>query len=251
MKRIWLLTLVALFAGTLTATGTVRQESIAALQGCELALSIIDNEAGEAVESPEVLLFTKDSRNVLKGEAVAGKIVFKELKDGEYGFLAINEGFKNSFFRIVLDCESIGESGRKEVLLPLWKGEGNKTIVLEFAEGADHLQLKDLGLKKEDGSESPEAPTTISRGEVTSSAVKLFRPEYPDVARKMNVKGAVSVKVTIGFDGLIESAEAFDGPKLLRDAAVEAAKRSEFGPTYLMGVPIKIEGILIYRFGVH
>ncbi|QQS42523.1 MAG: energy transducer TonB [Acidobacteriota bacterium] len=209
---------------------------------------MIDNESGEAVESPEVLLFPKAGRSVFKGKAVAGKIVFKGLEDQEYGLLAINDGYKNSWFRISVDCGALGDSGRKNVLLPLWKGEGNKTMVLEFAEGEEHLKLKDLGLTKEDDSASLDAPTRISKGIVNGAAIRLYRPEYPEAARSMRLRGEARVKITIGYDGKVESAELVKGNKIFRDAVEDAAKRSEFAPTFLMGVPVKVQGVLVYQF---
>lgn len=215
---------------------------------CELALSMIDNESGEAVDNPEVLLFRGFEPPTFRGKAVGGKIVLSELKDGGWGVMTISEGFKNSFFRFSLDCSSLGESGRKEVLVPLWRGKDSRTIVMEFSEDGDHLQLKDLGLARKEGDEKPDAPTSISKGFVNGSAKKLFRPEYPETARSMRVRGEVHVRIVIGFDGKVESAELVKGNKLFRDAVEDAAKRSEFYPTFLMGVPVKAEGVIAYNF---
>lgn len=214
---------------------------------CDLALAIIDNESGEAVSSPELLLFTDGGKAVLKSRAVDGKIVFNGLKNGEFGVMTTSDGYKNSFFRISIDCASLGDGNRKDVILPLWKGEDTKTMVLEFDEGAGHLKLKNLGFKGP-GAEEGTAPTRITKGVVNGVATRLYRPEYPAVARAMGERGAVQVKVTIWYDGTVRNVEALSGPPRLREAAEEAARRSEFRPTFLEGIPIKVEGTIVYVF---
>jgi hypothetical protein len=44
------------------------------------------------------------------------------------------------------------------------------------------------------------------------------------------------------------AAEATDGPKELREAAVEAAKKARFAPVFLHGARIKVNGVLTYKF---
>lgn len=215
---------------------------------CEVALSMIDNETGEAVENSEVLLFPGFAPPTLRGKTEAGKIVLSELEDGNWGVMTVSEGFKNSFFWFNLNCDSLGESGRKQVFVPLWKGDDSRTMVMEFSKDGDHLALKDLGLARKETSDSPDAPTSISKGFVNGSAKKLFRPEYPEAARSMRVKGEVHVLIVIGFDGKVESAELVKGNKIFRDAVEDAAKRSEFAPTFLMGVPVKATGVIMYNF---
>ena len=217
------------------------------LEKCGVEISIIDNEGGETVDAPEFLAF-RENKIFQRKKAESGKILFKDLKDGNYGFLAISEGFRNSFFRMDLDCGSLAGSNRKEVLLPLWRGEADKTIVLEFADSTDYLQLKPFGSTLERNSDSPDGQTKIASGVVNGRAIKLFRPDYPEAARSMHIRGAAQVKITIGFEGKVESAEFVDGHRLFKSAVIEAAMRSEFAPTFLQGVPVKVEGILVYAF---
>lgn len=237
-----ILTLAVVFALSVTVFGNSGRPA-----KCDVEISIIDNEGGETVDAPEFLAF-RENKIFQKKKAESGKILFKDLKDGIYGFLAISEGFRNSFFRMDLDCGNLAGSNRKEVLLPLWKGGGDKTIVLEFADGTDYLQLKPFGSMIEKGSDSPDGATKIASGVVNGRAIKLFRPEYPEAARSMHIRGAAQVKITIGFEGKVESAEFVDGHKLFKSAVIDAAKRSEFAPTFLQGVPVKVEGILVYAF---
>ncbi len=56
------------------------------------------------------------------------------------------------------------------------------------------------------------------------------------------------MEVTIDEQGKVIAAEATDGPKELREAAVEAAKKARFEPVRLHGAAIKVTGILTYKF---
>lgn len=92
------------------------------------------------------------------------------------------------------------------------------------------------------------APGTISGGILNGKALKLSSPEYPPAARAVRASGAVNVQVTFDEQGKIISARAVSGHPLLRQAAEQAARNSEFAPVLLEGVPIKVTGIIVYNF---
>ena len=60
------------------------------------------------------------------------------------------------------------------------------------------------------------------------------------------IEAAGGRALAVGAD--VSDAEAVEGPKELREAAVEAAKRARFEPTRVHGAPIKIDGVLTYEF---
>jgi protein TonB len=66
----------------------------------------------------------------------------------------------------------------------------------------------------------------------------------------MRVAGTVSVDVVIDEDGKVISAEASGGPVTLREAAVQAARRARFSPTKLSGQPVKVSGVINYKFAL-
>jgi hypothetical protein len=220
---------------------------IAATKSCDLELKVIDNEGGDEIRRAEALGFPKGSSKVEYSEANEETTILRGLKNKEYGVLVIAEGFKNSFFRFDHECGKGGSVESKPILVPMWKGEESSTMVLEFLPGRDYLQLKDLGLKDEDGKES-DAPTKIKGGVINGRALRLYRPEYSEAARGMGARGTVQVKLTIWYDGTVREAEAISGPGRLRESAVRAAKKSVFAPTFLLGVPLKVEGVLVYSF---
>lgn len=92
------------------------------------------------------------------------------------------------------------------------------------------------------------AAAPISGGILNGKAVSKPAPSYPAEARAAGASGTVVVRILVGEDGTVESAEAVSGHPLLHDAAVEAAKKSRFSPTRLSGQPVKVSGTVTYNF---
>jgi TonB family protein len=89
---------------------------------------------------------------------------------------------------------------------------------------------------------------TISRGVLNSKAISLPQPAYPPAARAVRATGAVSVQVLVDERGEVVNANAVSGHPLLRSAAVQAARKARFAPTKLSGQPVKVSGVLTFRF---
>lgn len=88
----------------------------------------------------------------------------------------------------------------------------------------------------------------INGGVLNGKAISLPKPDYPAAARAVRAAGAVTVRVTIGENGAVESASAASGHPLLRDAAIEAARSAKFSQTLLSGNPVKVSGVIVYNF---
>ena len=58
--------------------------------------------------------------------------------------------------------------------------------------------------------------------------VSLFNPNYPPLASLANITGDVELKLGVGNDGSIESAVVVSGHPMLRDAALDSARKSRF-----------------------
>jgi TonB family protein len=91
-------------------------------------------------------------------------------------------------------------------------------------------------------------PMPLTGGVLNDRAIELPNPKYPLDAKQARIKGTVKVEVKIDEEGNVASAEAVEGPKELREAAVEAAKKARFPQTRLHGQLIKVYGVLVYRF---
>ena len=57
---------------------------------------------------------------------------------------------------------------------------------------------------------------------------KLPPPVYPPIARAARVAGDVEVSFQLRADGTVVSAEAVSGPPMLRQAAIDAVKQTQF-----------------------
>ncbi|MGC2234614.1 MAG: energy transducer TonB [Pyrinomonadaceae bacterium] len=82
-------------------------------------------------------------------------------------------------------------------------------------------------------------------GIVNGRAVYLPKPDYSQETKDFCASGKVEVKVLIGEDGNVISAEAISGDELLRNSSVEAAQKAKFKTG---DFPARIEGIVVYNF---
>ncbi len=90
----------------------------------------------------------------------------------------------------------------------------------------------------------------VSGGVLNGKAVDLPTPSYPDTARRMRTGGIVTVEVVVDENGKVISAQVSSGPAILRGAALQAALKAKFSPTKLSGQPVKVTGVINYRFSL-
>lgn len=84
---------------------------------------------------------------------------------------------------------------------------------------------------------------------INGKALSLPKPEYPREAKAARVKGIIVVQVTIDESGkVIKAGSACGGNAWLVQAATEAAYKAQFSQTLLSGQPVKVTGLIIYRF---
>jgi len=88
----------------------------------------------------------------------------------------------------------------------------------------------------------------ISGGILNGKAISLPKPDYPADARNAKAAGTVVVQVTIDEYGNVVSAKAVSGHPLLQQASVNAALQARFSPTFMMGEPVKVTGVITYNF---
>lgn len=71
-----------------------------------------------------------------------------------------------------------------------------------------------------------DASTDAAKRKVRSKVV----PEYPQLAKQMNVTGKVKIEATIAADGHVMNTRVVGGSPLLVNAALDAIKRWRFEP---------------------
>ena len=99
-------------------------------------------------------------------------------------------------------------------------------------------------------SPAPKPMKPVSGGVLNGTAINLPSPLYPDGAKRMKIQGVVTVEVVLDETGKVISALATSGPAMLREAATQAAKRARFSPTKLSGMPVKVTGVINYKFAL-
>ena len=105
-----------------------------------------------------------------------------------------------------------------------------------------------------DSEPPPPAPRPIlkpvSGGVLNGTAINLPPPSYPETAKRLRMEGLVTVEVVVDETGKVISAQATGGPATLREAAVQAALKARFSPTKLSGQPVKVSGMINYKFAL-
>jgi TonB family protein len=88
----------------------------------------------------------------------------------------------------------------------------------------------------------------VSSGVLEKIAAKKVQPLYPPEAKAAGVSGEVKIRILISEEGNVIEAEAVEGPDLLRESALAAARLWVFMPTELSGTRVKVEGRLTFKF---
>lgn len=98
----------------------------------------------------------------------------------------------------------------------------------------------------------PVKPEFVSVGTLSAAdAINMARPTYPALAKNMRITGRITVAVEVDEKGEVTHAEASEGPRILRDAAENAARKSKFKPAMWQGQPISSRGFVVYNFTVN
>src|ERR1043165_4402502 len=129
-------------------------------------------------------------------------------------------------------------------------GSGPVDLKIQAVKTNSQTPLVDLG------SEPPPSPAPkpilkpVSGGVLNGTALNLPPPTYPEAAKRMRTQGVVSVDVILDETGKVVAANASSGPPILRDAAIQAALKAKFSPTKLSGQPVKVSGVINYKFAL-
>ena len=100
-------------------------------------------------------------------------------------------------------------------------------------------ELESLGAGPAARRRGPAGPLNHIRVRVMISSINRLR-----------TAGVVTVEVVVDETGKVISAVATSGPSLLREVAVQAALRARFSPTKLSGQPVKVSGLINYKFAL-
>lgn len=97
-----------------------------------------------------------------------------------------------------------------------------------------HLAIVGLGFALLMGGAAILAPKAPAQDASTETAKRRVRskvlPEYPQLARQMNVMGKVKIEATVSADGRVVETRVVGGSPLLVNAATDALKKWRFEP---------------------
>ena len=74
------------------------------------------------------------------------------------------------------------------------------------------------------------AATTLV-GQQSRKVLSNPEPEYPELAKRMNLTGVVKVTLVIGTDGLIKNVQVQGGHPVLVDSVEKALKKWKYAPS--------------------
>ena len=88
----------------------------------------------------------------------------------------------------------------------------------------------------------------ISQAEAMELATAKVAPEYPAVARQLNITGTVEVELVVGENGIVESAVPVSGSPVLTRPAADALKRWKFKPLQVDGAAVRFQTVMRVSF---
>jgi len=68
------------------------------------------------------------------------------------------------------------------------------------------------------------------QGDLSKRVKTRVQPSYPELARRMSVKGTVKLMVTVGANGKVKSTKVVGGHPVLVGASEDAIRRWKFEP---------------------
>ena len=79
--------------------------------------------------------------------------------------------------------------------------------------------------------------------EIVRRAKSKVQPEYPALAKKMNIAGTVKIEVVVSPNGTVKDARVIGGHPVLATAALDAARKWRFEPA-----TVETSGIIDFKF---
>jgi len=87
------------------------------------------------------------------------------------------------------------------------------------------------------------APLSWGQEEITRKTKSQVAPNYPELARRMKIRGVVRIQVTVAPNGSIKDAKLVGGHPVLANAALDAVRKWRYE-----AAPAETTGIVVFRF---
>ena len=101
--------------------------------------------------------------------------------------------------------------------------------------------FSDIGTRPTVVKPSTPPKLSISSGVMAGNLLDKTVPQYPAIARAARIQGTVVLQATIAKDGTIQNLRVINGPPMLQQAAIDAARSWRYKPYLLNGEPVEVE----------
>lgn len=188
------------------------------------------------VKDYKIKLLAAKTNKTVKTIKAEEKVIVKNVNKQDFVVTVSKDGFQKTEVEFSPDCSLADTQNTSSQIVFLWEGDSKKTFkpYSKFPSGAQFGRVQ----------EEPDSKDEV----LNSGAVVLGKPKYPRAAKAVRAIGKVEVRVLINELGNVISTKAISGHPLLQPAAIEAAKNSKFKMTFLSGIPVKVNGIIVYNF---
>jgi len=134
---------------------------------------------------------------------------------------------------------------------------GNRHQAVQASKRSVEVDMQDGSAPTGSGTSAAEpglAANGADRVVVSSNASSVVThpvsPNYPVLAKQMQVQGAVQLQALIGKNGDIQSLRVLSGPAILSQAAREAVKQWHFKPYLMGGQAVETEARITVNFTI-
>ena len=88
----------------------------------------------------------------------------------------------------------------------------------------------------------------VTRVEAMAAAISKVQPEYPPMARQLNLEGIVELEALVTETGAVEKVNIVSGNPVLTRGSADALKRWKFAPFTTNGKVVKVLAPVTFNF---
>lgn len=93
-----------------------------------------------------------------------------------------------------------------------------------------------------------EEPLQVATASAMARVTKKVAPDFPPVAKQLNLTGQQDVAVVVSATGDVEEAKVVKGNAVFSTASLAAVKQWKFTPLLKDGQPMKFATVLIFSY---
>lgn len=221
---------------------------------CSLRLNISGPDSVPVSDAAARAVLTK-TKQVYDSSSQDGMPYFSVLPIGVYAVTITKAGYRQTKLNVSVDCADRKSTDLFAVISVMpgspkqsWKiSDVIARVIPGPLEGVIAAPV-DASSDTRPAADQGERRAIVNKGVLNGTAISLPAPKILPTAKAMGASGTVIVQVLIDEDGNVVSATATSGHPLLRGSAVDAAKKAKFNRTLLSGVPVKVSGVIVYKF---